>query len=66
MRALTALPLVAIGGIDAGNAGEAVRAGADGIAVVSAIVAAPDPAAASRELAARDRRRAGQRREQAG
>jgi len=52
VRRLTALPLVAIGGIDAGNAGAAIRAGADGIAVVSAIMAAADPAAASRELRA--------------
>jgi thiamine-phosphate pyrophosphorylase len=52
VRRLTALPLVAIGGIDAENAGAAIRAGADGIAVVSAIVAAADPAAASRELRA--------------
>ena len=51
-----ALPLVAIGGIDAGNLGAAVRAGADGIAVVSAIMAAADPQAAARELARGDRR----------
>jgi thiamine-phosphate pyrophosphorylase len=51
-RKLTRLPLIAIGGIDAGNAAAAVRAGADGIAVVSAIMAAADPAAASRELRA--------------
>ena len=50
VRARTRLPLVAIGGIDARNAGDAVRAGADGIAVVSAIVAAADPEAASRAL----------------
>jgi thiamine-phosphate pyrophosphorylase len=48
--ARTRLPLIAIGGIDAGNAGDAMRAGADGIAVVSAIVAAADPEAASRAL----------------
>jgi len=46
----TLLPLIAIGGIDAGNVAPAVRAGADGIAVVSAIMAAIDPEAASREL----------------
>jgi thiamine-phosphate pyrophosphorylase len=51
VRALSRLPLVAIGGLDAGNLGPAITAGADGIAVVSAIMAAPDPAAASRELA---------------
>jgi thiamine-phosphate pyrophosphorylase len=50
VRELSELPLIAIGGIDAGNAADAIRAGADGIAVVSAIVAAPDPEAASREL----------------
>jgi thiamine-phosphate pyrophosphorylase len=48
----TMLPLVAIGGIDSRNAAEAVRAGADGIAVVSAIMAADDPEAASRALRA--------------
>jgi thiamine-phosphate pyrophosphorylase len=62
VRAVTRLPLVAIGGIDAGNAGAAIEAGADGIAVVSAIMAAPDPGAAARELrgvidAARQRHR---------
>ncbi len=43
-------PLVAIGGIDAGNAVEVVAAGADGIAVVSAICSADDPRRASAEL----------------
>lgn len=42
--------LVAIGGINSANARDAVRAGADGIAVVSAICAAYDPEAAAREL----------------
>ena len=51
-RKLTSLPLVAIGGIDARNVAEAVRAGAAGIAVVSAIMAAADPEEASRELRA--------------
>jgi len=36
------LPVVAIGGIGAANAAEIARAGADGIAVVSAILGAPD------------------------
>jgi len=43
-------PLVAIGGMNASNAETVVMAGADGVAVVSAICAAPDPLAASREL----------------
>jgi thiamine-phosphate pyrophosphorylase len=51
-RKLTLLPLIAIGGIDAQNVAAAVRAGADGIAVVSAIMAAADPEGASRELRA--------------
>ena len=42
--------LVAIGGINMTNAAEVVRAGADCIAVVSAICAAPDPGMASRQL----------------
>jgi thiamine-phosphate pyrophosphorylase len=51
-RQMTTLPLIAIGGIDARNVAAAVRAGADGVAVVSAIMVAADPAAASRELRA--------------
>jgi len=51
-RRLTGLPLIAIGGIDARNAAAAIRAGAAGVAVVSAIMASPAPAAASRELRA--------------
>jgi thiamine-phosphate pyrophosphorylase len=51
IRAATRLPLVAIGGIHAGNAAAVRAAGADGLAVVSAIMAAHDPAAAARQLA---------------
>jgi thiamine-phosphate pyrophosphorylase len=49
-RAGTALPIVAIGGIDLSNAAAVVRAGADGVAVVSAICAADDPLAAAVSL----------------
>jgi thiamine-phosphate pyrophosphorylase len=42
--------LVAIGGITLENARSVVEAGADGVAVVSAICAATDPAAAARAL----------------
>ena len=52
VRRQTMLPLIAIGGIDAHNVAAAVRAGADGIAVVSAIMAAADPEHASRTLRA--------------
>jgi thiamine-phosphate pyrophosphorylase len=50
VRAATRLPLVAIGGIHAGNAREVLRAGADGLAVVSALCAADDPRAAAAGL----------------
>lgn len=50
LRAAIALPVVAIGGIDAAQTGDVIAAGADGIAVVSAICAADDPKAASRTL----------------
>lgn len=50
VRALTALPLVAIGGIDVTSATDAIRAGADGVAVVSAVMAARDPKAAALAL----------------
>lgn len=46
------LPLVAIGGITAENALETLRAGANGIAVISAVVAAPDIQSATRRLKA--------------
>ena len=46
----TRLPVVAIGGIGAGNAAELGRAGAEGIAVVSAILGAPDAKLAAEEL----------------
>ncbi len=49
---------VAIGGIDGGSAAPLYAAGLEGVAVISAICAAADPAAATRELvrAMRERR----------
>ena len=44
------IPVVAIGGINAENAGEIVAAGVNGLAVVSAIIAAPDIKKAAEEL----------------
>jgi thiamine-phosphate pyrophosphorylase len=52
VRAATPLPLVAIGGIHGGNARDVLRAGADGLAVVSALCAADDPRAAAATLKA--------------
>lgn len=45
------VPIVGIGGITAANAPDVIRAGADGVAVVSALAAADDPEDATRELA---------------
>lgn len=56
IRRATALPLVAIGGIGAHNAAAVIRAGADGVAVVSAIVAAADPGRAAADILAQVRR----------
>ena len=42
------VPLVAIGGVTTDNVAEVIRAGADAVAVISAVCAAPDPAAAAR------------------
>jgi thiamine-phosphate pyrophosphorylase len=53
LRALAravSIPVVAIGGINAENAGAIIQAGAAGVAVVSAIVAARDVEAAARAL----------------
>ena len=52
VAAVAPLPVVAIGGIDASNAGAVRTAGAAGFAVISAVAAARTPEAATRELAA--------------
>ena len=44
------VPLVGIAGIEAGNAGAVIAAGADGVAVISTLSLAPDPVAAARAL----------------
>jgi len=50
IKALSRHSLVAIGGINESNATDVIAAGADCIAVVSAICAAADPAVATRNL----------------
>jgi len=50
IRAFSRHSLVAIGGLNASNAADVVKAGGDCVAVVSAVCAAADPEAASREL----------------
>jgi thiamine-phosphate pyrophosphorylase len=56
LRAATDRPLVGIGGIHAANAEQVIRAGADGVAVVSAVCAAEDPLAACEDILAAVRR----------
>ena len=51
IRGLTQKPIVAIGGLTPDNSALVIAAGADGLAVVSAIVAADDPEAAARRFA---------------
>jgi thiamine-phosphate pyrophosphorylase len=50
VRARTTIPVVGIGGINAGNAGPVIEAGADGVAVISSVVASEDITEATREL----------------
>ena len=52
IRPETRSPLVGIGGVTRENVAEVIRAGADGVAVISAVCGAPDPAAATREFLA--------------
>ena len=49
-RAALAVPIVAIGGINAANGSELVRAGADALAVISAVFEAPDIELATQHL----------------
>ncbi len=52
VRPLTSLPIFAIGGIQAGQVGEVMKAGANGIAVISAILKVPDVEQAVQDLIA--------------
>lgn len=54
----TSLPVLGVGGIDASNARDVLDAGAAGVAVLSAVGAAEDPVAATRQIAAAVRSRA--------
>ena len=51
IAAAVSLPIVAIGGITAANAGAVIANGAFGVAVLSAVVCASDPEQATREIA---------------
>ncbi len=50
IAAAVTLPIVAIGGIDAGNAADVVANGAFGVAVLSAVACAQDPERATRKI----------------
>lgn len=50
IREKTTIPIVAIGGINFSNAKDVLAAGADSIAVISAVICSPDIAAASRKF----------------
>jgi thiamine-phosphate diphosphorylase len=52
VTACTRLPVVGIGGIDETNAADVIAAGAAGVAVISAVAGAADPAAVVRRLRA--------------
>lgn len=48
--ATVTIPVVAIGGITSKNVDDVIAAGADGVAVISAVVGSPDITAAARDL----------------
>ncbi|MBI2192165.1 MAG: thiamine phosphate synthase [Planctomycetes bacterium] len=50
VRQTTPLPLVAVGGIRAENAADVIRAGADAVAVIAAVMGEPDAAGAVARL----------------
>jgi thiamine monophosphate synthase len=52
LSARVTLPVLAIGGISPATVEECLRFGASGVAVVSAILSAPDPGAAAAALRA--------------
>jgi thiamine-phosphate pyrophosphorylase len=52
VKSAVSVPVVAIGGIGPSNAREVLEAGADGLAVISAVVGQPDIVAAARRLKA--------------
>jgi thiamine-phosphate diphosphorylase len=50
LRARSKAPAVAVGGVTAEHAAELKKAGAAGVAVIKAVLGAPDPEAAAREI----------------
>jgi thiamine-phosphate pyrophosphorylase len=52
VRPVVRVPLIGIGGITPENVGDVIAAGVDGVAVISAVCAAPDPRAEARRFVA--------------
>ncbi len=50
IRAAVSIPVIGIGGISRDNVGEVIASGADGVAVISAVVGQPDITEAARDL----------------
>jgi thiamine-phosphate pyrophosphorylase len=50
LRNAVTLPVLAIGGIRSDNLTEVLQAGANGVAVISAVLSAPDPGSAARDM----------------
>ena len=50
IRAAVQIPVIGIGGVNGDNAGEVLQAGADGVAVISAVVGAEDVEEAARRI----------------
>jgi len=50
LRGEISVPLIGIGGITHDNVAQVIRAGADGVAVISAVCGAPNPEAATRRF----------------
>jgi thiamine-phosphate pyrophosphorylase len=50
MKEAVSIPVIPIGGIDRDNVSSVIRAGADGVAVISAVVGLPDITTAARDL----------------
>jgi thiamine-phosphate pyrophosphorylase len=61
LRPLIHVPVLAIGGISQDNVGQAIQAGADGVAVISAVVGAEDIAEAAATILQRIRRVRGEK-----
>lgn len=52
VKKAVSVPVIGIGGIGRSNVAEVISAGADGVAVISAVLSQPDVAAAARDLRA--------------